>query len=61
MKLDNAGIAEELKTAIIYDERDQGVVGRIAELINRTPRTVYAFLDGEIKMILEFLHAAAVS
>jgi len=60
MKLDDAGISEELKTAIIYDDNDQGVVGRIAKRINKTPRTVYAFLDGDIRMTLEFLHAAVI-
>ena len=55
-------IAAELKTRLLYaDDSDPGAIDRIADIIGSSKRTVYAILDGEIKLPIDFLHAAVIA
>jgi hypothetical protein len=61
-KFDCSEIASALKNRLLYsDDIDSGAIGTIAEIMGISKRTVYATLDGEIKLSLDFLHAAAIA
>jgi predicted transcriptional regulator len=61
-KFDFKEIVADLKATVLYsDEIEDGVVKRIAENMGVSKRTVYATLDGEIKLSLDFLHAAVIA
>ncbi|WP_319410171.1 hypothetical protein [uncultured Desulfosarcina sp.] len=61
-KFDCPEIASDLKTRLLYsDDIDSSVIPAIAEIMGTSKRTVYATLDGEIKLSLDFLHAAAIA
>ena len=61
-KFDCPEIASDLKTRLLYsDDIDNGAIGTIAEIMGISKRTVYATLDGEIKLSLDFLHAAVIA
>jgi hypothetical protein len=56
--LSNKEIARELKAAILYRDGNEGAVKAMAKALDLSRRTIYAYLDGEIKINLRFLHAA---
>jgi len=61
-KFDCPEISSDLKNRLLYsDDIDNGVIGKIAEIMGTSKRTVYATLDGDIKLSLDFLHAATVA
>ena len=61
-KFDCPEIASDLKTRLLYsDDIDNGAIGTIAEIMGISKRTVYATLDGDIKLSLDFLHAAVIA
>ena len=61
-KFDCPEIASDLKNRLLYsDDVDSGVIRTIAAVIGISKRTVYATLDGEIKLSLDFLHAAVIA
>jgi hypothetical protein len=61
-KFDCPGIAEELKNRLLYsDDIDSSAINLIADIMGVQKRTVYATLDGEIKLSLDFLHAAVIA
>jgi hypothetical protein len=61
-KFDITKIALDLKNRLLYsDDIDSSVIQTIADVMGTSKRTVYATLDGEIKLSLDFLHAAAIA
>jgi hypothetical protein len=61
-KFDCPEIASALKNRLLYsDDVDSGVIRTIAAVMGISKRTVYATLDGEIKLSLDFLHAAVIA
>ena len=61
-KFDCPEIASDLKARLLYSgDIDSSAIGTIAELMGISRRTVYATLDGEIKLSLDFLHAAVIA
>ncbi|WP_319408807.1 hypothetical protein [uncultured Desulfosarcina sp.] len=61
-KFDCPEIASDLKTRLLYsDDIDSSVTPAIADIMGISKRTVYATLDGEIKLSLDFLHAAVIA
>ena len=54
-------IAQEVKICILFRDENDGALKRIAEILGLSRRTVYAYLDGEIKMSIDFLHAACIA
>jgi len=57
----NRAMANEIKIAILYKEENDGAVKRIAALLGLKRRTVYDYLDGNIKINCRFLHAALIA
>jgi len=54
--------AAAIKARLLYSEDiDPGIVRVIADIMGVARRTVYAILDGEIKISLDFLHAAVIA
>ena len=61
-KFDRPEIASDLKTRLLYSyDIDSSVINVIADIMGISKRTVYATLDGEIKLSLDFLHAAVIA
>ena len=61
-KFDCPEIASDLKNRLLYsDDVDSGAIRTIASIMGISKRTVYATLDGEIKLSLDFLHAAVIA
>jgi hypothetical protein len=61
-KFDCPEIASALKNRLLYsDDVDSGVIRTIAAVMGISKRTVYATLDGEIKLSLDFLHASVIA
>ncbi|WP_319525731.1 hypothetical protein [uncultured Desulfosarcina sp.] len=61
-KFDCPEIASDLKNRLLYsDDIDGSAIRTIAAIMGISKRTVYATLDGEIKLSLDFLHAAAIA
>ena len=61
-KFDCPEIASDLKNRLLYsDDIDSSVIRTIADIMSTSKRTVYATLDGDIKLSLDFLHAAATA
>jgi hypothetical protein len=60
-KAEMEAIAEELKVALLYSDRNTDSVKNISTLTGFTKRTVYGYLDGEIKITLNFIHAAVIA
>jgi hypothetical protein len=59
--MDYKAISQELKTAILYSGRHDGAVKRISEITGLGIRTIYNYLDGDIKMNLDFIKAATLA
>ena len=59
--MNNSEIAQELKIALLYRDENDGAVKRIAGILGLARRTVYDYLDGNIKINLAFLHAAVIA
>lgn len=58
----NEQMAADLKAILLYsDHLPVTVVGEIAEIMGVARRTVYSILDGQIKISLDFLHAAVIA
>jgi hypothetical protein len=61
-KFDCPEIASDLKNRLLYsDDVDSSAIKTIAEIMGISKRTVYATLDGDIKLSLDFLHAAVIA
>ena len=61
-KFDCSEIASDLKNRLLYsDDIDSSVILAIADIMGTSKRTVYATLDGDIKLSLDFLHAAVIA
>lgn len=61
-KFDCSGIADELKARLLYSsDIDSAAITTIADIMGVDKRTVYATLDGNIKLSLDFLHAAVIA
>jgi len=61
-KFDCPGIVDDLKNRLLYsDDIDSNAINIIADIIGTSKRTVYAVLDGDIKLSLDFLHAATIA
>ena len=61
-KFDMKLISAQLKSELLYsDAAPNNVVTEIALRLGCARRTVYAILDGDIKLTLDFLHAAVLA
>jgi hypothetical protein len=61
-KFDCPGIAADLQNQLLYsDDSDPAAIKTIADILGVEKRTVYATLDGQIKISLDFLHAATIA
>lgn len=61
-KFDCPEIASDLKNRLLYsDDINAGAIQTIADIMGASKRTVYATLDGDIKLSLDFLHAATIA
>lgn len=56
----NDEMAAELKAAILFRDYPNAIP-TIAEIMGLRPRTIYDYLEGNIKISLAFLHAAFVA
>lgn len=51
--------AQELKAIVLYREENAGAVEKIARELGLKSRTVYDYLDGVIKVSVDFIRACA--
>lgn len=55
-------MASDIKNFLLYSEdADPAALNRIAEIMKVKKRTLYDYLDGRIKLDLDFLHAAVMA
>lgn len=58
---DMEAVADELQQALLYEDGNEGVVKRVAEIMDLKKRTVYDYLYGRTKLSLDFIKAAVVA